>query len=553
MARRIAFGGGAGALALLWLGSLVSCKEVPDLAPKCKEDGIDPAHALDLVDKGRDRNGILLAPPWRIQEAQAQVENRRCTADVLSKNICGGFPKVTDPTDPGTPYGGRPACSTQTTADPIGHEGVNDDAAHLLFSFISKAGPLLAHRPDWQHALLGHINWRPVTFTGWLSFDESGSADRDVNFALELDPEGGAPFTTKQLAADHTLPIEGGRLHLEIQADQAVHRFGDSKVSEGGHRPTDVPRFVQLANATDNEPGRTELRKQLWRKRAVATGLLALDLDHEVFAELHPLYSLAWQDSCAGNTETWAYMFANRGAQGWVSSGLNHHMALPTPSFTVELPTRFVGGAGPGDATRAVAETAVVDLRTGSATKVQYSIAPAPTGGRVGLTVLWPDAAPTEEVRVHGTVTLAWPAGIVECPALPPAKPVLPTAKAVPPHRVEQLGEKLEAEVKASKASGKMGPMSRGSESAQTTIDCRSTPSDCDDVKVEACSKCDVKWSAVPWTCPAGEVCDYLKREPARLEALRAEDQKAACEWIASHAKDLGKEFPTVEWNCPVR
>ena len=47
------------------------------------------------------------------------------------------------------------------------------------------------------------------------------------------------------------------------------------------------------------------------------------DLDHN-FAELHPLYSVAWQDSCAGNTETWAYMFASRGAQGWVSSGLNH-------------------------------------------------------------------------------------------------------------------------------------------------------------------------------------------------------------------------------------
>jgi hypothetical protein len=234
-------------------------------------------------------------------------------------------------------------------------------------------------------------------------------------------------------------------------------------------------------------------------------------------------------------------------------------MALPAPSFTVELPTGFQGGPAPGDATmaRAVAARATVDLRSNAERKVEYSITPAAQGGRVDLTLLWPDGRPTDEVRVHGTVTLTWPPGVIECPAVPPSgEKARPPAKQLPPHFVEHLGERLSAELKASaKATGGTGlPTPPGEpESTEQAVDCRSSAALCDDVKVEACAICDARWASLPpWTCPAGEVCDYLDTGPTRFEALRpGEDPKAMCDRIAKISPSLSKEFPKLEWKCP--
>jgi hypothetical protein len=513
MRLRSRFTGSFAALVLLPLLGLLSCKEVPDL-PKCREDGVDPSQALDLIEKGRDPNGILLAPSWNIQEKQAKVTDRTCAVDVLSPMICGGFPKVPDHDQPGSTYGGNPSCTGQATADPIGHHGVNADLAHTLFSFLSYLGPKTANRPDWSHALLGHVNWRPVTFEGWLSFDDSGAADRDVNFALELNQDGGAPFTAKQLAADSTLEAgQGGRLHLEIHADQSTHHFGDSLISDESHRPTELPRFVELTSAADNTPGRETLRRDLSRRRAVATGLLALDLDHEIFTELHPLYSLVWQDSCVGGTETWALLFASRGAQGWVSSGLNHYLALPRPSFTVGIPTTFRTDAALVDPElqSRVVQAAKVDLRSNEGRKVTYSLTPAPRAGLIDLTLVWSGEL-TDEVRVHGTITLSWPPGLKVCP--PPMALARPPGKPLPPHGVEHWGSLLSELVKAPnpprvEPSGPPQPPSVGEPVAEE-FGCHG--SDCDSVPVDLCSNCVAQWSRPPrTTCASNEVCDYLE------------------------------------------
>jgi hypothetical protein len=522
MRLRSRFTGSFAALVLLPLLGLLSCKEVPDL-PKCREDGVDPSQALDLMEKGRDPNGILLAPSWSIQEKQAKVTDRTCAVDVLSPRICGGFPNVPDHDQPGSTYGGSPSCTGQATADPIGHHGVNADLAHTLFSFLSYLGPKAANRPDWSHALLGHVNWRPVTFEGWLSFDDSGAADRDVNFALELNQDGGAPFTAKQLAADSTLEAgQGGRLHLEIQADQSTHHFGDSLISDESHRPAELPRFLELTGAADNTPGREKLRRDLSRRRAVATGLLALDLDHEIFTELHPLYSLVWQDSCVGATETWGLLFANRGAQGWVSSGLNHYLALP--SFTVQIPTTFGTDAAlvKPELQSRVIETAKVDLRSNEERKVTYSLKPAPRGGLIDLTLAWRGEF-LEEVRVHGTITLTWPPGIKVCP--PPTALARTPGKPLPPHGIEHWGNLLSELVKVPNPPpvdrfGQPQPPSLG----ETVVDesaCHG--SGCDSLSVAFCSNCVGQWSIPPrTTCASNEVCDYLERpEEASPRAAR--------------------------------
>jgi hypothetical protein len=513
MRLRSRFTGSFAPLVLLPLLGFLACKEVPDL-PKCKEDGVDPSKALDLMEKGRDPNGILLAPSWNIQEKQAKVTDRKCAVDVVSPRICGGFPKVPDHDQPGSTYGGNPSCTSQATADPIGHYGVNADLAHTLFSFLSYLGPKTANRPDWSHALLGHVNWQPVTFEGWLSFDDSGAADRDVNFALEVNPDGGAPFTAKQLAADSTLEAgQGGRLHLEIHADQSTHHFGDSLISGESHRPTELPRFVELTSAADNTPGREKLRQDLSRRRAVATGLLALDLDHEIFTELHPLYSLLWQDSCVGATETWALLFSNRGAQGWVSSGLNHYLALPRPSFTVGIPTTLRTDAAPADPelARKVIAAAKVDLRSNEGRKVTYSLKPSPRGGLIDLILVWGGEF-ANEVRVHGTITLPWPPGTKVCP--PPAAVARAPGKPLPPHGVEHFGHLLSELVKAPNPpqvdrSEQPQPPSLG-EAVAEGLGCHG--SDCDSASVDACSDCIGHWSTPPGaTCASNEVCDYLE------------------------------------------
>jgi hypothetical protein len=138
----------------------------------------------------------------------------------------------------------------------------------------------------------------------------------------------------------------------------------------------------------------------------------------------------------------------------------------------------------------------------------------------------------------------------------PSGEKARPPAKQLPPHFVEHLGERLSAELKASaKATGRTGlPTPPGEpESTEQAVDCRSSAALCDDVKVEACAICDARWASLPpWTCPAGEVCDYLDTGPTRFEALRpGEDPKAMCARIAKISPSLSKEFPKLEWKCP--
>ncbi|MEO8362065.1 MAG: hypothetical protein ABI672_18700 [Vicinamibacteria bacterium] len=339
-----------------------------------------------------------------------------------------------------------------------------------------------------------------------MTLDEAGGADRDLNFAL-LPDERRAPMTIKQLAADAGLKLEGlGRLHLEINAEQSVKHFG----KEGP-----LGDFVGMHESSKKKM--EKLRSKVSGRRAIATGLLALDLDHEVFTELHPLYSLAWQQPCdaGGKTrEIWDLIFANSGAQGWVSSGLNHYLGLLRPSFTIEFPTEFPESDTPSLSAMEIAkvvEEANAKLVASRDGGVKYKII-ATQARRVALQLLWSGEI-TTDVRVHGTVTLNWPRPVT-CPDSKGGSIGYPKS-----HRIEDSAESLEA-LRGLTESDR----AKGFNATEEKDDL-----DLDETQVARCENCgELEWRGKPEPseCAPAKVCDYFpldKSHPTQAVTLGRE------------------------------
>jgi hypothetical protein len=222
----------------------------------------------------------------------------------------------------------------------------------------------------------GHLNWRPVTYTGWLHFsDWSGvyPQDDDINMSLVpgdavSDRLSGLTNGTESMKVvgppkdstpSENFPYGGFLLEFDStevmqyltspQDDTFWHTFANDALAAGppnaaaaafgtGYYPAAIAKVNALLGTSDTK----------YSTNAVVTGLMGVDGVHfGGIAEIHPVFSIAVhlpgdQDTATGKSEHWAFFIRNQGDEGNCSSqvhtlepensGRDYFISLPWPS-----------------------------------------------------------------------------------------------------------------------------------------------------------------------------------------------------------------------------
>jgi len=169
------------------------------------------------------------------------------------------------------------------------------------------AGRLSYHASDWRRCTSdpvstnhdkcaggGHVNWRPATHEGAISWSDhsGGDDDYDVNITR----------------ADRSLytTANSDKVMMEFDSDETVDRYSKSHAW-----------WKQLRSDVDSGASNPQ---SIYGTQAIVIGLVGLDYEHDSQAELHPLYMLGI--NYAANK--WAFFLRNWGNEGYCSEGENY-------------------------------------------------------------------------------------------------------------------------------------------------------------------------------------------------------------------------------------
>jgi hypothetical protein len=167
----------------------------------------------------------------------------------------------------------------------------------------------------------GHVNWFPVTVEGTAHpVSHSGwpypFGDDDYTFT----------FTSEEIG--NPLSVNGrSGLHVEFDSDETIDHFQDSSPAN---------EWNALHNAVDNNGNVA----QLFQGHTILTGMFGLDAEHDLKAELHPLFAMAtlrddFENSA--NDEAWLIFVRNQGDEGYCSTSIWN---LGLENYTFRLPWR---------------------------------------------------------------------------------------------------------------------------------------------------------------------------------------------------------------------
>jgi hypothetical protein len=168
----------------------------------------------------------------------------------------------------------------------------------------------------------GHVNWFPITVEGTAhAVKHSGApypfGDDDYTFGFSSQNKGN-PLSVNP-------PREG--LHVEFDSDETIDHFQD---------PSPYNEWKALRDAVDNNGNVA----QLFRGHTILTGMFGLDAEHDLKAELHPLFAMAtlrddFENSA--NDEAWLMFVRNQGDEGYCSESIWY---LGLEDYTFHLPWR---------------------------------------------------------------------------------------------------------------------------------------------------------------------------------------------------------------------
>jgi hypothetical protein len=295
--------------------------------------------------------------------------------------------------------------------------------------------------------LRGHVNWRPVTVSGYLTWnDMAGSYPfGDGDYTLSLEPA--------EDSGDTRLPgltvynkIKGYQLyayHIEFNGEETVEHFRQEwwtalhdRASSGTVPGGINPEPGQIPNGT----------------YAVVTGLFGIDAEHKGHSELHPVYALSLLASCAEAPDAegyfddeWAVFVRTWGNEGFCADWKAYHMLDLTDSvyaFRIPLPeavpatvtlgpkTRFLANLPrPGETTRQGKGPVLVPGAKGVEVRFQL---PEHTG---------PITAESDPPRIHGLLHLRWKAAGGAARTCPRRPPTADTGAAAAPVKARADGE----------------------------------------------------------------------------------------------------------------
>ena len=291
---------------------------------------------MDLVSNGVvDASGIPLNPRWGLQQTEPGA-----IPDPVA--LCFDVPGWFD----------NPICTVQRPSidTPTGAKGA--------ICAIGATTPIN-----------GHVNWFASTYEGPIFWDQKFWSDQDYNMFLVPPDQSG--LTT----------AAGDAILCEFDARETVNHFA-------------TPWWKDLRRAA-NLGQREKARALLDGRRAIVTGLLGVDCEHDCGTELHPVWLLGVQAASDSTRDRWALFARNWGNEGFCSSA-QHYLELAGNRITVTLPWR------------AGASRVRLGLRTklfANLPEIRGWWTPVP-GQHVLVTFQLPP--PEAHGRIHGELVLVW-------------------------------------------------------------------------------------------------------------------------------------------------
>jgi hypothetical protein len=313
------------------------------------EHGKGDVHAVvpapfDLVGDTVDSNGLFLNPRWG-WEADPRSRVKPASNGMQSpqdpwpdpNQLCNGFTYVTG--DPGNGISlGQPPCTNQ-----IGPHDIDSPAG--LPSDLNNAGC------SWfggrSGALHGHVNWWPATVTGHIIW-------RGHMTGLGFDPRDPLKFPPEHGDDDYCFYLfpanEGlgnfaeqyrGVIEAEMDSDETVDHFGSGWWNS-------FHDTVDQASPKWDYSGDSPASRMINSQKAIITGLVGIDEEHEGHSELHPIYAMAIQvnpidytttydPNKEANNDRWAVFARNWGDEGYCSQD-QHPWDVPEVSIFIPEP-----------------------------------------------------------------------------------------------------------------------------------------------------------------------------------------------------------------------
>jgi hypothetical protein len=184
----------------------------------------------------------------------------------------------------------------------------------------------------------GHLNWFPVTFEGNSEWGDRGFDD-DITFTF---PPG-----------QNTLPTLYDRkyLHVEFDSDETIENFTQGEWKDL-HDAIDNALIAKGAleqcgtkiPCSDTQKATYQAivdhASTLFNGHTILTGMFGIDGEHDLKAELHPLYAMSTLRDDFENSpddEVWLIFVRNQGDEGYCSSSV---WDAGFEDYTVKLPWR---------------------------------------------------------------------------------------------------------------------------------------------------------------------------------------------------------------------
>jgi hypothetical protein len=337
--------------------------------------GIQTRFDFDVSSNSFDENALPYNPSWSWQQLPAHqgqtpdtsqchnFSSRPSTLGVPDEFMVPDFSDCTDQAD------------SSSVDRPI---GINAE--------ICNYGTI----PYFGSTFAGHINWFPVTLEGTAGWGDHG-LDDDYTFTFKSDQPG------------NPLSVNGrDGLHVEFDSDETIDHFTSDE-------------WTAFHHAVDNGGNAT----QLFDGHTILTGMFGLDGEHNLKAELHPVYALATlRDDYenAQNDEAWLMFVRNQGDEGYCSSQIwdsgfeDYTFRLPWRAGMASVDvnwdkTQFVGT----DGTSGPTVSALPPPLPGAGVYVKFHLGPAVPGSYVfdpGASVPF----------INGALHLVWSGPLVANP-----------------------------------------------------------------------------------------------------------------------------------------
>jgi hypothetical protein len=195
----------------------------------------------------------------------------------------------------------------------------------------------------------GHINWFPVTVTGQARWGDNGFDD-DYTFGFRF--SGALCDSDSTDRSGNRLSVNGRcGLHAEFDAGETIEHFHvkqwtdlrhavDSWKDAKGEKllkcrsgPCDITQLDSVIAA------RKTVVQSLFDGDTILTGMFGLDGEHDLKAEVHPVFAMATKLDSHTNPsdEVWLIFVRNFGDEGFCSS---RTWDAPFRHYTVRLPWR---------------------------------------------------------------------------------------------------------------------------------------------------------------------------------------------------------------------